>query len=931
MKRFCLFLSVFATVACAEVVTDPAKSVDAAHAALLKFVSAEGLLQDYLGDIPTAAECAECRPNAKGWWTPIENGPMFTGPWLAAVCARAQASGRSEDRALARRLADGLLAAARCSDVPGFIARGMGAEPKIHYPVGSMDQTLPWFYGLWCYYRSGVAETAHAEQVKARMLEVARALEMNGWKCPNEPPFDHEDCGDFLNDGLPFRNAAHGLFLFRILAQLEPERMAFYREKSAEKPKDSDLTRLEICARGYATDLKKLPWLEPHLLWIYVTAQGCLKELSLLEPDEPAYRAGLRANATRAAKSLNLYEKYDNSTEKPFRYGNWRTGYAWRPQQTLAESDQVSRTGKKEILGTRKSFERDYMTAPLSAAAICAFAGTERATLEKMLVRFDWETFNVSEFFLAEVAWFANRSAFVKMAPGERWWGGANFYSRQMPFDEKTDLTIDLRKDNYHNQGASLLLSSRGRVIWSDAQASIAIRGGTITLAADGAVEVEQGGATLRDAYLHAMRRHFPPTGRIPPAEFFTAPQLNTWIELTYHQNQKDVLAYAKSMLAHGVPAGVLMIDDTWQAGYGDWRFEPSRFPDPKGMMDELHGMGYKVMLWMCPYVGMDLPAFRRIAWGTNPDDVRGYPTKGGFLSERGSSAPKACSWWNGYSAFLDFSHPNANAWFTETLDGLVRDFGVDGFKLDGADLSAYDLSNRAASDPKATNGSLETGYVSYALRYPYSEIRNTVGMQQQPVVVRLHDKKHAWESLPRIVADMMGAGILGYPFICPDMVGGGEWTSFIPGAAFDSELFLRSAQIHALCPMMQISASPWRILTADEQKVFEKTVALRQKFAPQILRLAEDAARDGEPILRSLEYNHPNAGYAAIRDEFMMGRDLLVAPVLEKGAKTRKVVLPPGRWRADDGTITVGPAAIEVATPLDRLPHFVRVPDSEA
>lgn len=387
--------------------TEGRKSVDTAHAELLKFVSADGLLQDYLGDIPTETECKECRPNAKGWWTPIENGPMFTGPWLAAVCERAKASGKEEDRALARRLADGLLAASRCSEVPGFIARGIGAEPKIHYPVGSIDQTLPWFYGLWAYYRSGIADAEHAQVVKTRMLEVARALEKNGWKCPNEPPFDQEDCGDFLNDALPFRNASHGLFLFRILAELDPARKPFYREVAKGKAKGCDLTRLEVCAKGYETDLKQLPWLEPHLLWIYVTAQGCLKELAKLEPWEKAFRDGLAANAERASKSLDLYRKYDNSTEKPFRYGNWRTGYEWRPQKTLAESDKVSWTGKKEVLGTRKNFERDYMTAPLSAAAICAFAGEGYETFMRMLAHFDWSTFNISEFFFAEVAWFA--------------------------------------------------------------------------------------------------------------------------------------------------------------------------------------------------------------------------------------------------------------------------------------------------------------------------------------------------------------------------------------------------------------------------------------------------------------------------------------------------------------------------------------------
>lgn len=521
----------------------------------------------------------------------------------------------------------------------------------------------------------------------------------------------------------------------------------------------------------------------------------------------------------------------------------------------------------------------------------------------------------------------------VKMTAGENWWGAANFFGTKMPFTEKTDLKIDLRKDNYHNQCASLLLSDRGRVIWADAQALFTLKNGEITVESDSEIVVTKGGDSLPEAYRFAMRKWFPASGKMPDPLFFSAPQINTWIELTYHQNEKDILGYAKSMVDNGVPAGVLMIDDTWQAGYGDWRFEPTRFKDPKGMMDKLHAMGYKVMLWMCPYVGMDLPSFRRVAWGTNPDDVRGYPVKGGFLAEKGKRPvangrveAKACRWWNGYSAFLDFSHPNANAWFTEVLDGLVRDFGVDGFKLDGADLTAYNLKTCEALDPKATNGSLNNGYAAYALKYPFCEIRNLWRLQQMPVVVRLHDKPHTWEALRRITADMIAAGVIGQPFICPDMVGGGEWTTFIPGSPFEPDLFVRSAQIHALCPMMQFSASPWRVLDAEKQQIVRDTVALRQKFAPMFVELAKKAASDGEPILRGLEYNYPNQGYASVIDEFMMGTDLLVAPQMEKDATTRDVVIPPGTWKADDGTTVVGPKTITVKTPLARLPHFVRV-----
>jgi alpha-glucosidase len=188
---------------------------------------------------------------------------------------------------------------------------------------------------------------------------------------------------------------------------------------------------------------------------------------------------------------------------------------------------------------------------------------------------------------------------------------------------------------------------------------------------------------------------------------------------------------------------------------------------------------------------------------------------------------------------------------------------------------------------------------------------------------MRLHDKNHSWTALQHLVPDMLAAGFVGCPFICPDMIGGGEWTAFLPGAPFDPELFIRSAQIHALCPMMQISASPWRVLPAEHQRIFKEVAGIRQKFAQRFVELAKESARTGEPMMRNLEYNFPEMGYAEIKDQFMMGDNLLVAPVIEKGAKSRKVVLPPGKWKADDGRIYDGAATIEVATPLERLPYF--------
>ena len=113
----------------------------------------------------------------------------------------------------------------------------------------------------------------------------------------------------------------------------------------------------------------------------------------------------------------------------------------------------------------------------------------------------------------------------VKIADSENWWGAANFFGTNMPFTAKTDLKIDLRRRNYSNQCASLLMSDKGRVVWSDAQSEIVFKDGLISMDSDSPVSVETASEpTLRGAYLHAMRKWFPPSGKSPDARFFTAP-----------------------------------------------------------------------------------------------------------------------------------------------------------------------------------------------------------------------------------------------------------------------------------------------------------------------------------------------------------------------------------------------------------------------
>jgi alpha-glucosidase len=129
-----------------------------------------------------------------------------------------------------------------------------------------------------------------------------------------------------------------------------------------------------------------------------------------------------------------------------------------------------------------------------------------------------------------------------------------------------------------------------------------------------------------------------------------------------YNQNEKDILAYARAIIANGFPPGVLMIDDNWQEDYGTLDFSARRFQNPKAMMAELHNMGFKVMFWVCPFISPDSANFRFLA---QEGVLLLDPQKNqDILWATTSNMAALIRWWNGASSCLDLSNPKAVDWF---------------------------------------------------------------------------------------------------------------------------------------------------------------------------------------------------------------------------------------------------------------------------
>lgn len=511
----------------------------------------------------------------------------------------------------------------------------------------------------------------------------------------------------------------------------------------------------------------------------------------------------------------------------------------------------------------------------------------------------------------------------IQPLPNEKWYGAytakafCNTPLKDLTFQpyEANEKKKDLNSDNRGNQAAPVLLSNKGRYVWSNEPFAFEFKKGTLIISSNyEKVVATTVGKTLRDAYVAAKDKHFSASGKTPNALMFKQPQYNMWIELNYYQTQEKVLKYADNVLKNDFPAGVFMIDDNWSKAYGNFEFDISKFPEPKKMVDELHAKGFRVMLWLTPFISPDTKNFRDLQ------------KMNALVLQKGGKKPALIKWWDGYSACLDFTKPEAVNWLKAQLKNVQSTYGIDGFKFDAGDFDFYSKGSPIFPNEETnTTGPIQAeAYAKLGAAFEFNEFRAGWKNANQPIAQRLQDKRYSWDDLKLLIPDMLSAGVIGHPFTCPDMIGGGLLSDFenIDYKKFDQTLLIRSAQIQALMPMMQFSVAPWRVLDSMHLRLAKEAALLHSKMGDYIFQLAEQAAKDGEPIVRHMEYAFPNEGFESSNDQFMLGTKYLVAPMVEKG-ESRVVKLPKGNWVDELGNKYKGGQTITINVPLNRLPYF--------
>lgn len=420
--------------------------------------------------------------------------------------------------------------------------------------------------------------------------------------------------------------------------------------------------------------------------------------------------------------------------------------------------------------------------------------------------------------------------------------------------------------------------------------------------------------------------------------------------------NQEQLLKIARGFKKRSIPIDLIVIDFFHWPHMGDFRFEEEFWPDPKAMVDELHSMGIKVMVSVWPQIALASENYAEMSREN--------------LLVRARVGEDIGMMFEGPSQFYDATNPLAREYVWEKCKANYADYGVDAFWLDEAEpeYGTYDFANYDYAlgpnlqvgniYPQKYNQGFYEGQVTAGRKDDIVNLTRCAwaGSQRYGALVWSGDVGSTFADLKAQITCGIHMGMAGIPWFTTDM--GGFHDGDIESDEF-KELLVRWSQFSCFSPVMRnhgdrskaqpdgtskevvttiqgerrspsgADNEPWSYGTQVEE-ILVKYIKIREEMRPYTQSLFEAAHTDGQPLLRGLFYEFPDdTKVFDISDEYMYGQDLLVAPVVEYGVRSREVYLPGDKttqWTLiSEGKQYYGGQTIEVAAPLDVIPVFAR------
>jgi alpha-D-xyloside xylohydrolase len=374
----------------------------------------------------------------------------------------------------------------------------------------------------------------------------------------------------------------------------------------------------------------------------------------------------------------------------------------------------------------------------------------------------------------------------------------------------------------------------------------------------------------------------------LPPAWSF-----GLWLSTSFttSYDEKTVNSFIDGMAERGIPLSVFHYDCFWMKEY-EWcnfTWDEAMFPEPKAMLKRLHGKGLHVCVWINPYIGQKSPLFDEGA------------EKGYFLKRTDGSV---WQWdmWQPQMAIVDFTNPDAAAWYSSKLEALA-DMGVDSFKTDfGERIPTDDVVWFDKSDPQKMHN-----YYSFLYNKCVFELLErkkgkgkavlfarsaTAGCQQFPV----HwggDCEATYAAMAETLRGGLSLALGGFAFWSHD-IGGFEATAtadvYKRWVAFG--LFSTHSRLHG----SHSYRVPW-LYDEEAVDVLRRFTKVKHSLMPYLFAQSVKAANTGVPVMRPMVMEYPGDPLCHTLDkQYMLGDGLLVAPVFHEDGSC-DVYLPDGMF----------------------------------
>ena len=415
-----------------------------------------------------------------------------------------------------------------------------------------------------------------------------------------------------------------------------------------------------------------------------------------------------------------------------------------------------------------------------------------------------------------------------------------------------------------------------------------------------------------------------------------TYPLPQKWA-LGYHQSrwgymtQEDVQAIADGMRNNDIPCDAIHFDIDYMQDYKVFTWNQERYHgDPKAFLSSLAARGFKPVVINDPGVKQET----------------GYPVydegvEHGYFAKTPEGEVYINAVWPGDAAYPDFGNPAVRKWWGEHEKFLV-DLGVRGIWNDMNEPASFkgplpDDVVFSDGERKATHAELHNVYGHFMAQAAYEGLKAADGRRpfvitracyagsQKYSTVWTGDNHSLWAHLQMAIPQLCNLGLSGLPFAGTDLGGFGSDTT--------PELLTRWVQAACFSPLFRNHAAlgsrpqePWQF-GPEVLDIYRKYVKLRYQWLPYLYDLFYEEERTGAPILRPLVFHYPDDETArTCNDEFMVGDRVLVAPVVQQGARRRMVYLPRGDWY-DYWTREklTGPACFVREAPLDVCPIYVK------